>query len=91
MVGNIQESFPSVVFTHTYYDCNACINESDYWNRVNEKHFDSSIYVPIFQKNNQFTNVIIYPNMSPSNLVLKIDIYDDNSTKIYENSNFLTM
>ena len=91
LVGNIQESFPSVSFTHTYYDCNACINESDYWTRVNEKHFDSSIYVPIFQKNNQFTNVIIYPNMSPSNLVLKIDIYDDNSTKIYENSNFLTI
>lgn len=91
LVGNIQESFPSVSFTHSYYDNTDSINDSDYWSRVNDSHFDSSIYVPIFQKNNQFTNLIIYPNMSPSNLILKIDIYDESGKKVYTNSNFLTI
>ena len=89
LVGNIQKSFPSVSFTHSYYDCTSCVSESDYWSRINEKHFDSSIYVPIFHKNNQFTNLIIYPNMSPSNINLKIDIHDENGKKFIENSNFL--
>ena len=89
LVGNIQKSSPSVSFTHSYYDCTSCVAESDYWSRTNEKHFDSSIYVPIFNKNNQFTNLIIYPNMSPSNISLKIDLHDKNGKKFVENSNFL--
>jgi len=89
LVGNIQKSSPSVSFTHSYYDCTSCVAESDYWSRIDENHFDSSIYVPIFNKNNQFTNLIIYPNMSPSNITLKIDLHDKNGKKIVENSNFL--
>ena len=89
LVGNIQKSSPSVSFTHSYYDCTSCITESDYWSRIDENHFDSSIYIPIFNKNNQFTNLIIYPNMSPSNVTLKIDLHDKNGKKIIENSNFL--
>jgi len=91
LVGNFQESFPSVSFTHSYYDNTNSTNESDYWNRINDSHFDSSIYVPIFQENSQFTNLIIYPNISPSNLILKIDIYDESGKKVYDNSNFLTI
>ena len=89
LAGNIQKSFPSVSFTHSYYDCTSCTNDSDYWKRTNDKYFDSSIYVPIFQNNNEYTNLIIYPNLSPSDFVLKIDIHDKNGTKIIENSNFL--
>ena len=91
LVGNSQESFPSVSFTHSYYDNTNSINDSDYWNRINDSHFDSSIYVPIFQKNNQFTNLIIYPNFSPADLILKIDIYDESGKKVYDNPNFLTI
>ena len=49
LVGNIQNSFPSVSFTHSYYDCTSCTSDSDYWNRINDDHFDSAVYVPIFQ------------------------------------------
>jgi hypothetical protein len=91
LVGNIQESFPSVSFTHSYYDNTNSTNDSNYWNRINDSHFDSSIYVPIFQKNNQFTNLIVYPNLSPSDLILRIDIYDESGKKVYANSNFLTI
>tara|TARA_B100000029_G_scaffold328493_1_gene320816 strand:+ start:222 stop:1805 length:1584 start_codon:yes stop_codon:yes gene_type:complete len=85
LVGNIQKSFSSVSFTHSYYDCTSCSSETDYWSRINQNHYDSSIYVPIFNKNNQYTNLIIYPNLSPSNFLLKISIYDKTRQKILEN------
>ena len=89
LVGNKQISSHSISFTHSYYDCNTCTSESDYWSRVNEKHHDSSVYVPIFNRDNEFTNLMIYPNLSPSNLSLKIDLYDQTGQKISESSNFL--
>lgn len=91
LVGNIQESFPSISFTHSYYDCTNSTDESNYWNRINNSHFDSSIYVPIFHKNNQITNFIVYPNLSPSDFVLKIDIYGEYGVKVFENSNFINI
>lgn len=81
LVGNTQKSFPSVNFTHSYYDCTSRNDESDYWNRSNENHYDSSVYIPIFYKNEQFTNLIIYPNFSPCNFTLKIDIHEKNGSK----------
>ena len=89
LVGNIQDSLPSVSFTHSYYDCTSCTNELDFWNRTSHDHYDSSVYVPIIRQNNQYTNLIIYPNFSPSDFTLKIDIYDDNGNRVYENSDFL--
>jgi hypothetical protein len=89
LVGNIQKSFPSINFTHSYYDCTSRTSDSDYWNRTNDRHLDSSAYVPIFHKDNQFTNLIIYPNLSPSDLTLQIDIHDENGSKIFSNENFL--
>ena len=88
LAGNTQESFPSISFTHSYYDCTSCTNKSDFWNRVNDDHYDSSVYVPILGKNNQFTNLVVYPNFSPSDFTLKIDIYDENGNGIYEDTNF---
>jgi len=89
LVGNIQKSFPSVSLTHSYYDCTNCTNDSDYWNRVNDRHFDSSVYIPIFNKTNQFTNLVIYPNFSPSDYILQVDIHDESGVKLYSNPNFL--
>jgi len=89
LVGNTQKSFPSVSFTHSYYDCTSCTTDTDYWNRHTDDHFDSSVYVPIFSKKNQFTNLIIYPNLSPSDLTLQIDIHDENGKKLFSNAKFL--
>lgn len=82
LVGNIQNSFPSISFTHSYYDCSSQNSESDYWNRSNENHYDSSVYIPIFNKNDQFTNLILYPNLSPSDFTLQIDIHRKNGSEI---------
>jgi len=89
LVGNIQETFPSVSFTHSYYDCTSCTNESDFWDRGNNDHYDSSAYIPIFGKDNQYTNLIIYPNFSSSDFTLKLDIHDENGNRVYENSDLL--
>jgi hypothetical protein len=91
LVGNIQKSFPSVSFTHSYYDCTSCTSDTDYWSRQNTDHHDSSIYIPLFEGNNMFTNLILYPNLSPSDFTLQIDIHDKNGKKIYENSDFLNV
>ena len=69
-------------FTHSYYDCTSCINDSDYWNRINDDHFDSAVYIPIFRNSNKFTTLIVYPNLSPSDFVLQIHIYGQNGRKI---------
>tara|TARA_B100000029_G_scaffold135446_1_gene129903 strand:+ start:65 stop:1648 length:1584 start_codon:yes stop_codon:yes gene_type:complete len=89
LVGNIQKSFSSVSFTHSYYDCTSCTNDVDYWSRINQNHYDSSIYVPIFHKNNQFTNLIVYPNISPSSFSLKVNIHDKTGKKIFENNELI--
>lgn len=91
LVGNVQKSFPSISFTHSYYDCTDCIGKSDFWNRVNEKYYDSSAYVPIFTSGNFYTDLIIYPIFSPSNYTIKIDLHDQFGNKIYENNNYLTV
>lgn len=85
LAGNIQESFPSISFTHSYYDCTSCATDYDYWNRKDDSHYDSSIYVPIFREKNQYTDLIIYPNLSPSEFSLQIQIFKNNGTKIFEN------
>lgn len=89
LAGNIQHSLPSVSFTHTYYDCSSCSAASDYWNRTSDQYYDCSVYIPIFIENNFYTDLIIYPNFSPSNFDLHIDLYDKQGKKLYEFPSFL--
>ncbi len=91
LVGNIQKSFPSVSFTHSYYDCSSCSLKSDYWNRSDDSFYDSSVYVPLFVNDNQYTNLIIYPNFSPSDFILQIDLYDKNGNKIHSDEKFMNI
>ena len=88
LVGNIQNSFPSVSFTHSYYDCSSCTSDTDFWNRIDENFYDSSVYFPLFLNNNQFTDLVIYPNFSPSEYVLHLEIYSINGKKLFEDPEF---
>ena len=74
--GNLQKSFESVSLTHTYYDSTSCNSLFDYWDRINDNYNDSSVYIPIFATNDYFTELIIYPNLSPSKLDIQIDFHD---------------
>lgn len=89
LVGTIQTSFPSVSFTHSYYDCTSCDSTSDYWDRISDDYYDSSLYIPMFTKNNQFTELIIYPNLSPSQLNLQIDLYDQEGNILKSIPNYM--
>jgi hypothetical protein len=89
LVGNIQKSFPSVSFTHSYYDCTSCNSESDFWSRLNDDFYDSSVYVPLFLTNNFFTELVIYPNFSPSDFYLQIVLYDKVGEKVHTLNDFM--
>ena len=89
LVGNIQSSFPSVSFTHSYYDCTSCTNDSDFWTRISSDFYDSSVYVPLFVKDYHYTNLVIYPNFSPSNFYLDIILYDKHGDIIHKFDNFM--
>lgn len=88
LVGNIQNSFPSISFTHSYYDSSSCVADSDFWNRIDENFYDSSVYFPIFVNDNHYTDLVIYPNFSPSEYALQIELYDKLGTKLFENPSF---
>lgn len=88
LVGNTQKSFPSMSFTHSYYDCTQCVGDGDFWNRQNEKYYDSSVYVPLFISNNSYTDLIVYPIFSPSDFSIKVDLFDTKGNKIYENDDY---
>jgi hypothetical protein len=91
LVGNIQNSFPSVSFTHSYYDCTLCDADSDFWNRINSDYYDSSIYIPLFLKDNFYTDLVIYPNFSPSDFSIQLILYDKFGNKKFEKLNYLNI
>ena len=62
LTGTMQSSFPSVSFTHSYYDCTSCSGETDFWDRNNDMHHDHAVYIPLFTRNSEYTNLIVYPN-----------------------------
>lgn len=89
LVGNIQNSFPSVSFTHSYYDCTSCNSESDFWSRTSDDFNDSSVYIPLFLHDNFFTDLVIYPNFSPSDFNLQIILYDKMGNIIHKLKDFM--
>jgi len=89
LAGNIQHSFPSISFTHTYYDCSSCSTQSDYWNRISDDYHDCSISIPIFAENNFYTELVIYPNFSPSSFFLHINLHDSQGKLLQQIHSFL--
>jgi hypothetical protein len=89
LVGTKQHSFPSISFTHSYYDCTTCNSPSDYWDRISDDYHDSSLYVPLFTKNDFFTELVLYPNLSPSTLDLQIDLYDKSGNLLHSDPKYL--
>ena len=87
LAGNIQKSFPSISFTHSYYDCTLSDTSSDYWNRINENYDDSSIYIPLFLDEDNYTDLVFYPNFSPSLLNLNIKLYNKQGTLLHDFQN----
>ncbi len=91
VAGNIQRSFPSLSLTHTYYDCSSCSTSYDYWDRMSDRYYDCSFYVPIFAENNLYTELVCYPSFSPSSFILHIDFHDSTGKQLHKVQNFLSI
>ena len=91
LVGNTQDSLQSLSFTHSYYDCTSCSDPSDYWNQPSESHYDSSVPIPLFTDNDFFTDLVLYPNLSPSTFDLDIKFYDKQGNILLDLSNFMNV
>jgi hypothetical protein len=89
LVGNIQNSLQSASFTHSYYDCTSCSDPLDYWNRISESHYDSSVSIPLFADDDLFTDLVIYPNISPSTFDLDIKLHDQKGSLLLDIPNFM--
>lgn len=89
LAGNMQHSFPIISFTHTYYDCSSCTTETDYWDRASSQYHDCSVYIPLFIQDNLYTELVIYPNFSPSAFDLHIDLHDNSGKIIHRFESFL--
>ncbi len=89
LAGTMQSSFPSVSFTHSYYDCTSCSGETDFWDRNNDMHHDHAVYIPLFTRNSEYTNLIVYPNFSPCSFFVNLELYNKNGEKIDELPKFL--
>ena len=91
LAGNFQNSLDSLSFTHTFYDCSSSHDISDYWDRTTDEFYDCSVYVPIFIDNNQYTELVIYPNFSPSEFDLDISLHDSDGKQVYLLESFLSI
>ena len=69
LAGTLKKNIQSYSFTHTYYDCTTCATDDDYWNNNNENFNDSSILIPLFIKDDYYTDLVLYPTFSPSNSI----------------------
>lgn len=73
LAGNFDGQSPS--FTHSYYDCSHSTNHTDYWKLKHPEYHDSAAYIPLFL-NEKSTELVMYPNQSPSSYKATISIFD---------------
>lgn len=91
LAGNIQNSYPSYSFTHSYYDCTSCNSEYDYWNRTDAKFYDSSVLIPLFLQDDYYTDLVLYPNFSPSTFSLTLDLHNENGELIKKIPDYISI
>ena len=66
-----------VSLTHTYYDTSEN-NKNSYWINPDKKNlFDSIITFPIFYRNKEYTDLVLYPIYPKSNLKFDLEIYNN--------------
>ena len=83
IAGNFHNTHHGVSITHTYYDCSKVNDESAYFQNTDKRFNDSSVFIPLFIQNNQYTDFVIYPIFSPSKFDISIDLYDIAGNKIH--------
>ncbi len=75
LVGNQQKNPNAFVVTHSYYDCTAATEASNYWRPVEPEWDPAALMIPICLLGNHFTNMYFYPIYSPSELAIDLTLY----------------
>lgn len=75
LVGNIQNQYPALTITHTYYDTTQAKNSSDYWPPAEPGWHAAALAVPAAIDTSHFTNIYFYPIYSPSSFAIDVELY----------------
>jgi hypothetical protein len=82
IAGNRHRGTGAVSITHSYYDSSAVTDADAYWTRGADIVHDSSIFVPYFGENDEYTDLVFYPIYSPSEFVVGLAFYDQSGDRI---------
>ena len=75
LVGNFCHQPKALSITHSYYDCENAVSESDYWAVPESNWFTAALMVPVACAQEDFTNLYFYPIYSASKLAIDVEIY----------------
>ncbi|MEM1282758.1 MAG: hypothetical protein AAGG81_04315 [Chlamydiota bacterium] len=85
IVGNVRDKPISMSITHSYYDCSAATQKSDYWITPEEGWYSAALSVPVQVKGEEKrTNIYFYPIYTPSDFTLDLHIYDRKGNLVYK-------
>ncbi len=76
IVGNINHSHSIINVTHTYYDLSHLDSDTDYWQNTDKEYYPSTLMIPLKVHDHYFTNVNFYPILSPTTLLIDVEIRD---------------
>ena len=88
VAGNIQKDTDLISITHTYYDSSNRKTPEDYWQRDQGDHHHSAIMIPLFIKNDHYTNLMFYPIISPGAFHLSFEFYDSAGNLLGKRDNY---
>lgn len=83
VAGNFQQNPDLVSITHTYYDCSSCALPEDYWTYDHGDHHESCVMIPLFYKDDLYTQLVLYPIFSPSSYQLDLEFFDENGQLLH--------
>lgn len=86
--GNFDATNQVISITHTYYDSSSQRDAKAFWNRMDDEFNDSSVMIPVFVKDDFYTQLAIYPIFSPSDFFINFDFYNKNGELVNQLINY---
>ncbi len=82
VAGNFEQQRHALSITHTYYDSSAVSDASAYWTNSDERFYDSSVFVPLFREEGEYTHLVFYPVYSPCAFGIDLEFYDEAGRRV---------
>lgn len=83
VAGNFNKSKSIITLTHTFYDSEKETDKKKYFikNIDKKNNFDSTLLLPLFFNNKNYTEIAVYPNFPKTELDFDLEIFDQNGNK----------